>query len=125
MRNLVDYFETLDSPIFVANGDSRFIAANTLARTLAGGNPSEIESWLIADSLDCVWADVYGGCGEAECCRACLIIHALTETIATGRAITRKPAYLDVQTENGVERQHYLISTLKAGEAVLLKMDRR
>ena len=122
--NLLDFLDGFDAPIFIANGDARFIAANRLARSVAGGDPAELKGWLIADVFDCVWADLYGGCGKAECCRACLIKDALTETMTSGRAVMRKPAYLDVKTAEGVQRQHYVISTLKAGDAVLLRMDR-
>jgi len=124
LSSLVDYLESLDAPVFLANGDARFIAANRLARHVAGGDPAEIIGWLIADVFDCVWADLYGGCGKAECCRACLIKDAVAETIASGRVVTGKPAYLDVKTAEGVQRQHYVISTLKAGDAVLSRMDR-
>lgn len=123
LPNLLEYLDSLDAPIFIANGDARFIAANRVARTVAGGDPGEIKDWLIADVFDCVWADIYGGCGKTECCRACLIRDSVTETLASGRAVRRKPAYLDVRSPSGVERQHYLISTLKAGDAVLLRID--
>ena len=123
LSNVVNFLESVDAPVFVANGDARFIAANGKARHLAGGDPAEIEGWLVGDVFDCVWADLHGGCGKSECCRACLIKIAVTETIANGRAVTRSPAYLDVKTAEGIQRQHYVISTLKAGDAVLLRMD--
>lgn len=123
LGSLLDYLDSLDAPVFIAHGDARFIAANRLARTVAGGDPAEIKDWLIGDLFDCVWADSYGGCGKAECCRACLIKDSVTETMASGRAVKRKPAYLDVLTAEGVQRQHYVVSTLKAGDAVLLRID--
>ena len=121
--NLSDFLDGLDAPVFIANGDARFIAANGKARHLAGGDPAEIEGWLVGDVFDCAWADLYGGCGKAECCRACQIKDSVTETLASGRAVKRKPAYLDVRTPEGVQRQHYVISTLRAGDAVLLRID--
>ena len=123
MAFLLNCLESDDAPVFVANGDARFIAANGKARHLAGGDPAEIEGWLVGDVFDCAWADLDGGCGKSECCRACLIKDAVTETIASGLAVTRKPAYLDVKTAAGVRRERYVISTLKAGDAVLLRMD--
>ena len=124
LPNLVGFLEGVDAPVFVANGDARFIAANRRARHIAGGNPAEIEGWLVGDVMDCAWADSHGGCGKSECCRACAIRDALIETLTSGTAVTRKPAYMDVKTRAGIRREHYVISTLKAGDAVLLRMDR-
>jgi PAS domain-containing protein len=122
--DLREFLENLDAPLFIANGDARFVAANGAARYLAGGDPAEIEGWLLADVFDCAWADQAGGCGQSECCRACLIRDSVKETLASGRPVTRRPAYLEVRSGEGVRRDRYLISTLKAGEAVLLRIDR-
>ncbi len=121
--NVVDFLHSLEAPVFVADSDARFIAANGEARRLAGGDPTEVEGWLVGDSFDCAAADLPGGCGKAECCRACIIRTAVTETMKSGRTIARRPGYLDVRANGIVQRKHYLISTLKAGDAVLLRID--
>ncbi len=123
LSNVLEYLDGLETPVFLADGDARFIAANRKARRLAGGDPAEIEGWLIGDFFDCIQADLPGGCGKDECCRACLIRTAVGETTETGQRVSREPAYLDVKTSHGVQRKHYFVSTLKAGDAVLLRID--
>ena len=47
----------------------------------------------------------------------------MTETLATGRAVERVPAYQLKKAANGVQAIRYLISTERVGEAVMLRID--
>lgn len=120
----IGFLHSLDAPVFVADGDARFIAANGAARELAGGDPAEIEGWLAGDVFDCAWAGQAGGCGQSECCRACTIKSAISETIEKGRNVSRRKAYVDRSVDGRVLRDHFLVSTLRAGDAVLLRLDK-
>ena len=116
-----EFLEDLDAPVFLAGSDSRTLPANGCARKLAGGNPEEAANTLLGDIYECENAVKPGGCGRTVCCRACTIQLAVSETLDSGNAVLRRPAYLTASNGNG--KKHFLISTFKAGDAVMVKID--
>lgn len=120
---VLEFLESLSEPVFLAGSDSRTVPGNSQARRLAGGDPAETGKDLVGDIFDCANSSLPGGCGRTECCRACTIRAAVSETIEKGRSVIRRRTYLDVRTANGVRRKHFHVSTLRAGDAVLLKIE--
>jgi hypothetical protein len=104
-------------------GNVMIAAANIAAQSLVGVNRPEIACSTVGEVIECVNVDLPGGCGKAECCRACTIRNTVVNTLATDCNFKHVPAYQDVRGADGVQRTRFLISTEKVGDAVLLKID--
>ena len=117
------FLETLDGPVFLVDGDAKFIAANRRARDVVAKDDSEIDDHLGGEVIECANSHLPGGCGETEHCKACTIRQSITHTFVTGRSTRLVPAYQDIMGPDGVRRRRFLISTEKVGDAVLLRID--
>lgn len=60
------------------------------------------------------------GCGQTIHCKSCTIRNSVMDTLNTGISHTNVPAYLDKSLS---KKTKYLITTEKAGDAVLLRID--
>jgi hypothetical protein len=117
------FLESLSEPVFLLGAGGRIVSANSAARSVVGKELTAIEDRLNGDVFECVNADLPGGCGNTEHCKACIIRNTVNETIATGKGVVRTPAHQDVKTADGVQTKRYLISTERVAEFVLLRID--
>ena len=120
---LREYLDHLEAPVLVVNGDGVVKTANKVAQDLLQKDLSEIEGYLGGKVFECVHSTEPGGCGETIHCSGCAIRRTVMETLNTGNNQLRVPASLDCKTHTGVCGIHYLISTEKLGEVVLLRVD--
>jgi hypothetical protein len=120
LRNLLD---TLAIPILMMSRAGVVQAANKEAEVRLGKKASDILGQRQGDVFECEFARLPEGCGQTTCCSGCAIRRAVQETYATGRSLHRVPAYLrnGVSGPRGPIRMH--ISTEKAGDVVLLRID--
>lgn len=117
------FLESLDDAIFLVGAGGRVVSANSAARSVVGKELSAIEDRLGGDVFECKNADLPGGCGKTEHCKACAIRNSVEGTLATGCGVERAPAHQDVKTHEGVQRKRLLISTERVGDFVMLRID--
>lgn len=122
-KGILEFLDELADPIFLVDGDARMISANAAAQLIVGKDRSEIEDHLGGEVFECTNADLPGGCGRTEHCKACAIRNSVMNTLATGKGVKRAPAYQTLKGDNGGRRVRFEISTEKVGDAVLLRID--
>lgn len=122
-QSLADYLDRLDVPVLVMTDDVRVLGCNAPARALLGKSAAEMRGHLGGDVIECAYARLPGGCGNTEHCKACTIRHLVTGTHLTGESHRRVPAYQDIVLPSGVREMRYVVSTEKAGNFVLLRID--
>ena len=120
---LREYLDALAAPIVMVDSQGVVRAANKAASTMFGKPPDEIEGYRGGDVFECEYARLPEGCGGTVHCGGCTIRKTVTETLATGRSFSRVPATVRRHTPEEPQDIRFLISTEKAGEAVLLRID--
>jgi hypothetical protein len=118
--NFLDRFEV---PLFVIGPDTCLVDANALGKKLVGKELAQIQGRSGGEVFECMYAELPGGCGETIHCKSCTVRKAVTETAATGHARFKIPAYMDLGDLINNKSVHFLISTEKVGEMVLLRID--
>ena len=117
------FIDLLDVPVVVVGEDDDVRAANRLACELIGRDVSRIEGLKGGAVFECAYASLPGGCGNTVHCSGCAIRCSVTETFETGASLLRVPATL-TQCAAGEECEiRLLISTEKAVDLVLLRID--
>jgi hypothetical protein len=122
-KPLESFLDTLAGSVLAVDVDGRVFAANTAGYSLLKKNPSDVNGQLGGDVFECKWAKTPGGCGKTIHCKSCTIRMTVTDTITTGKSHIRQEAYPDLFYLTKDMRVRFLISTEKAGEAVLLRID--
>jgi hypothetical protein len=112
----------LDAPVYLVDADVCVLAANSAAVALAGKPIPQVHNTLCGDVLDCINASLPGGCGKTELCPDCTFRNTVNETFATGRPVMQRLAALVKTTKDKTETLHFLISTWKDGEIVMLRL---
>lgn len=123
-RALKDFLDRLPEPVLCTGGNVDLVVANAAAERLLGRDLSAAAGMLGGDLLACAWARLPGGCGKTVHCAACAVRRTVTEVHATGRAVLHAPAWIARGTAEGGGRQRLEISAEKAGDVVLLRIDR-
>ncbi len=121
-RPMKEFLDQLAEPVLCVGGNVDLVSANTAAERLLGRALSSSAGTLGGDLLSCRWARLPGGCGRTEHCAACTIRRTVTAVYATGRPVTRELVWID--PEGGGGPIGLLVSAEKAGEVVLLRIDR-
>ncbi|HUI91661.1 MAG TPA: hypothetical protein VLX68_05360 [Chitinivibrionales bacterium] len=122
-RPLRRFLNRFAEPVFLVNAEGRVIAGNAAALSALGKKPEEVDDKLGGDAIGCRWASLPGGCGKTVHCKTCTIRNTVTNTINTGKSNIKVPAYPDLANITGDFRIRFLITTEKAGEGVLLRID--
>jgi hypothetical protein len=117
------FLERLKEPVFLVTGDVVVEAANASACMATGKRAADIEGRLGGNVMECAYDRLPGGCGKTVHCVGCQLRASVSRTFATGEALLRVEAFQDVQTPHGVQRRRLSISTEKANEMVLLRVD--
>jgi hypothetical protein len=117
------FLERLQEPVLLVTGDVVVEAANASACAAIGKRSADMEGRLGGAVLECTYARLPGGCGKTVHCSACQIRASVSRTFSTGEALECVEAFQDVQTPQGVQRRRLSISTEKANQKVLLRVD--
>lgn len=121
---LDDFLERLAGPVALVSKDGVFQAANARAYEVAGKEPSRVLGRRGGEVIECLYADLPGGCGASEHCRTgCVIRRSVAHTQATGEAVVEALAAQQVHTPEGDQIKRFVISTERVGELVLLRID--
>jgi hypothetical protein len=121
---LKEFLDLLPEPVLCTGGNVDLVVANAAAERLLGRDLSSSAGTLGGDLLACARARLPGGCGKTEHCAACALRRTVSEVHATGRAVLRAPAWLERRPADGGGKIALLVSAEKAGDVVLLRIDR-
>jgi PAS domain-containing protein len=116
------FLDMLDVPVLVVDDDVKVVAANEKARSLLGKSSDDLADMYLGEAIECPYARLPGGCGSTVHCRSCAIRLTVLDTYLTGRSNYDVQAYKDVCFDGGTRNISFLISTVKSGEFVYLKI---
>jgi len=120
------YLDSFDAPVFILNNRCEIQDANLKARkSFAGGFTLVKEHKLTGDVFECQYARLPEGCGKTIHCSGCAIRRAIRKTIETGEPQSKIPATLRRNHSANPKAISLFITTVKSGDAVLLKLDDR
>jgi len=122
-KPLSELLNLFADPVFLVNSEGRVTTANAAALSMLGKDHSDIKDRLGGDVFGCSYADQPGGCGHTTHCKTCTIRNTVTDTLETGRNHEAVAAYPDLHFITEEQKVRFLISTEKAGDAVLLRID--
>ena len=117
------FLEGLGAAILVVDADGKVLAVNRQTQALVGKDLSAIEGRLCGEVFECEHSLLPEGCGRTVHCLGCAIRKAVTETYSTGRSCHKVPAHISRVSSGAPAEIFFLISTEKAGEVVLLRID--
>jgi len=120
-----EFLEYLDAPVYLVDCDVKILATNRAGRQYVAKPLSAIRDQLCGDVIDCVNADLPGGCGKTEFCAACAIRNSVTQTLATGMDLKGVAVLQERKAIHGVRTVRFHVSTEKIGPFVFLQIDRR
>lgn len=120
---LRQFLDGLGKPIIAVDSDAVIHVSNREAEELLGRTRNEIEGQYLGDVFECDYSFLPEGCGRTIHCVACAIRRCVNETYETGNSCTRIPAHLNHEKSEGVDEIHFIISTEKLGNIVLLRID--
>jgi len=122
--NLDQLINRLEQPVLVVDELTSLVVTANEPAAAAFGKPLGAFAGERGGSVtECVNAYEPGGCGEAEHCTGCTIRHLVMETASSGRGEDRAIAYQHRVGPDGIRKQHYLISTEKLEDLILLRME--
>jgi hypothetical protein len=117
------YLDSLKPPIVVVDQEGTVVTGNDKTRMLLRKELPEIEGYKGGDVFECAYARLPEGCGNTIHCSGCTIRRTVMETHETGKSSLRVPATLRRGTPEDTTNIKLLISTEKAGDMVLLRID--
>ncbi len=121
--SLPEYLEGIDAPVVAVTQERTVSFANSKAEALLGKHLSQMQGFLGGDVFECEHARLPEGCGNTVHCSGCTIKNTVLDTIQTGKAHVRVPAFLEQHIDNGSRRMDLVISTEKKGGVVFLRVD--
>lgn len=116
-----DFVDRLTVPVVLLGADGVVLHANGRALRILGQTLPAVRGKRLGEVLQCVHAR--RGCGSGGPCGACAILAAVRETHRTGNNMRDVSAKLDIGSENGGKILRLRVSTEKAGELVLLRIE--
>jgi PAS domain-containing protein len=122
---LQEYLESIELPVFVVDDDVRVVAANRMACRTLGKEAAALQGRRGGDVFECAHARLPEGCGRTIHCSGCAIRRSVTVTFRTGRPQVEVPATLTWSGPDGLSAVALTITTVKVGDMVMLRIDRR
>jgi hypothetical protein len=116
-----EFLDSLKVPILVIDQDGKVKTGNGLAEKVLNRHFSESEDIQLGEAFTCVNVRQPGDCGRSAHCPTCGIRKAIRQTFTTGKPMVCQPATIHRAPEKN--STDFLISTEKAGDMVLLRID--
>lgn len=117
--------ESIDAPVLLMQGSPRqVVTANRSALTLFAKPLHEVESYRGGEVFDCVHAFTEAGCGKDVNCESCAIKAAIVDTFDTATPHDGVTSGLTLRKADGDKRCVLQVSTEKAGDLALVRIDR-
>lgn len=120
---LQDFLDRLEEPVLLMGSGPKVVTANKRACEILQKDLSQVEGFKGGHVMECVHAQSPGGCGKQIHCQSCTIRNTVLETFKTGKSFEQVPAYLDIERADEQREMCLRISTEKAGDVVLLRID--
>jgi len=123
LQQLID---RLDEPVLVVDDATGLVVtANQEAAAAFGKTVEDVAGQKGGAVMECVHTLEPGGCGRTEHCNGCTIRRLVTRAEEEGCGEFRAPAFQYCVTPAGIRKQHFLISTEKLEDLVLLRLEFR
>ena len=122
-KQLQSFLDQFSTPVFLMTSEGRIVTANSAGFSALGKKPEDVDGKLGGEAFDCRYADLPGGCGQTVHCKSCTIRNTVMDTLQSGKSNIKVPAYPDLHHITGDYRIRFLITTERAAEAVLLRID--
>ncbi len=114
----------LDGPVMVVDEISgEVVAANADAAATFGKSAGDMVGQRGGNVMECIHSTEPEGCGRTVHCSGCSIRRLVSDTTASGLGVDRTPTYQYRVTPRGILKQHYLISTEKIEDLILLRIE--
>lgn len=120
---LAEFLDRLDFPVLLVKAESGIELANRRACAMLGRTPELVKGKWPEDVAECIYAKAPGGCGRDVHCTGCALRQTLLDTFATGKSHKNVPASATLLPRGIPQPVQFLISTEKAGDFVLLRME--
>jgi hypothetical protein len=114
----------VQEPVFVIDSNGVVKGTNNGGLEMLQKEMEEIENELGGDAFECSYARSEGGCGNTVHCKTCAIRNIVMDTLSTGQAYKKVPAFQSIDTSEGAKILRFYISTEKLGECILLRIDK-
>jgi hypothetical protein len=119
-----EQLESIEEPVLLMQGNPRqVVTANRKALDVFGKPLGEIEAHRGGEVFDCVHSFTDAGCGKDAHCEPCTIRKAIVDTFESGTP-HRAAAELQVRKDGTTKACAIEISTEKAGELALVRIER-
>ena len=117
--------EAVDAPILLMQGNPRQVmSANAKALKVFAKPMQQVADMRGGQVFDCVHSFTEAGCGKDINCEHCAIKNAIVDTFVTGNAHAGVSAPLQVKKADGMKNYTVQVSTEKAGDLALVRIDR-
>jgi hypothetical protein len=117
------YPDSLPQPVLVVDRNVVVKTANRKACDALNKDPQEMVQQLGGYVFECAYARLPEGCGSTVHCSGCTIRRSVVKTYETGVAQVCVPAVLRRQHQGGEADQSLIITTVRSGDMVLLRVD--
>lgn len=117
--------DSIESPVLLMQGNPRqVITANRHALGLFNKGMAEVAQHRGGQVFDCVHSFTELGCGKDPNCEHCKIKEAIVSTFDTGIPHDRVTTHLSVRKGETVKTYTLQVTTRKAGDLALVRIDR-
>jgi transcriptional regulator with PAS, ATPase and Fis domain len=121
---LEHFLDELPEPVLIVDDDVNVSYLNRSAQELVGKTPEQAFKRSGGEVFDCVFNALPGGCGRTIHCSGCTIRNSVTSTFRTGEPNVKVPATLNKNDPDDPIAVALVITTVKEGDVVLLRVDR-
>ena len=118
------FLESLGEPVVLMDEEHTIGLVNRAALELFGRPSDDVLGERMGTVFDCENAHQPDGCGRTIHCSGCTIRQAVAATRLTGEPRLGIPATLRVVRDPGIADIDLVISTIPAGDRVLLRIER-
>ena len=118
-----EFVASLDRPVLLMDDEHTIGMANAAALALVRRSDSDVLGERTGTIFECENAHLPGGCGKTIHCSGCTIRQAVARTYLTGEPQLNIPATLTTVRDPGLADVRLVISTVRVGERVLLRVE--